>query len=126
MKSVTCAQCGVRFDMTNQLEASRREDHNPFYCPNGHSQYFPGKTAQEKKIDELEKQLQKNRDFTSGRFRELIADRDEAQRAARRCPLCGDEVAARMRVRENIVKKLADHLRYEHGAVERRRAIEAA
>ena len=41
---IECADCGVPFGVTERLERERREDRANFYCPNGHSQWFPGKT----------------------------------------------------------------------------------
>ena len=39
-----CANCGVVFAITHNLESRRREDGQNFYCPNGHPMIF-GKGA---------------------------------------------------------------------------------
>lgn len=123
MGSLVCAHCGVQFSMPDHLEDTHRREHSTFYCPNGHSQYFPGKTREEKRIAELELALERTNRRTSDRFHDLLAEREEWKRLARSCPICGEPIAARLRVPENIVARIADHLRFEHGAVERRRAL---
>ena len=41
---VHCANCGIAFGITSDLERCRRSDGQSFYCPAGHRQYFPGET----------------------------------------------------------------------------------
>lgn len=53
----TCANCGLAFGLTAEFEAKRRKDKQSFYCPNGHSQYFPGETDEQKQIRQLREQL---------------------------------------------------------------------
>lgn len=82
--TLECSNCGVSFCMPDHMAYSRKRDHDTFYCPNGHSQHFPGKTEEERKIASLEKS------------REVAWERvnEEAQRATtladahRSCPLC--------------------------------------
>lgn len=68
-------------------ERKRRADHTTFYCPNGHDQYFPDETEEEK----LRKQLARekhNAEQEQARLREAAnkaraaADRSERRRAA--------------------------------------------
>ena len=33
---VLCGKCGITFAFTKALVDRRRDDHEPFYCPNGH------------------------------------------------------------------------------------------
>ncbi len=47
------AQCGGQWLPTGKVK-QLRESHATFYCPSGHSQWFVGKTATEKRIEELE------------------------------------------------------------------------
>lgn len=37
-----CISCGVRFAMPKHLEDRRRQDHQGFFCPNGHSAIYTG------------------------------------------------------------------------------------
>lgn len=47
---LTCsrAECGITYGITKAFERFRRADHKSFYCPNGHSQYFPGESDAER------------------------------------------------------------------------------
>ena len=36
----SCCNCHVQFAMTDALRRQRLKDGKPFYCPNGHSQYY--------------------------------------------------------------------------------------
>lgn len=40
----TCCTCGIAFAMTEEFAAARRRKRDWFYCPLGHSQYYPGET----------------------------------------------------------------------------------
>lgn len=40
----TCISCGTTFAIETGLLRQRRRDHQFFYCPNGHSQCYPGKS----------------------------------------------------------------------------------
>lgn len=49
-----CSACGVVFAMPKAMERRRREDKGRFYCPNGHSMIFPGKTKAERERERAE------------------------------------------------------------------------
>ena len=118
MKSVACAKCGVEFGLTDAMEHARREDHAWFYCPNGHSQHFPGRTAEEKRIEELEASWQR----TSRTLRQRDDENTNLKHELRRCPIC-EEVVTRAQFVATIRPEVAEHLRDEHGARARLRAI---
>ena len=68
LHQITCANksCRVSFWITDDHYDRLRECHNTFYCPNGHSLYYPGKTKEEKRIEHLNdvvSKISKNRDF---------------------------------------------------------------
>lgn len=50
---IECCNCHTIFAMTTDMEKQRRNDKLLFYCPAGHSQYFPGRTE----ADRLKSQL---------------------------------------------------------------------
>ena len=52
--TIECSMCGLRFGLPARYEDRRREDHREFWCPNGHSQYYPGETEAEKLRRELD------------------------------------------------------------------------
>lgn len=51
-----CGKCHVRFAMPAAMVAQRREDHETFWCPNGHPRAFLGKTKAQKLQEELDLQ----------------------------------------------------------------------
>jgi hypothetical protein len=46
---IECAQCAIDFGIGDNFMRRRREDHGTFYCPNGHSNIYPGPTKAERK-----------------------------------------------------------------------------
>lgn len=67
----TCCNCSVQFAMPTQLRDRRLRDHKDFWCPNGHSQRYIGKT---------EEQLQRER---AERAERVAANRAEDLRIER-------------------------------------------
>lgn len=41
MAEITCVRCGIKFSVPDDWDAKRRCEGSTFYCPNGHSLYFP-------------------------------------------------------------------------------------
>jgi len=66
MKAIQCCHCGMTFGMPTVVYRERRRDHDWFYCPAGHRQYFPGKSDLEKMEERL---AQKERIIASERRR---------------------------------------------------------
>lgn len=64
----SCAECGILFGMPDQFNDKLRDNGKTFYCPNGHSLYYPGETDKAK-ITRLEREKQQARE---------IADRAKA------------------------------------------------
>lgn len=80
-----CIKCGVTFGITEHFHRMRTNDHRSFKCPNGHSQYYCGKSDAEKLKDQLDQEAARRR---NAEIREIQAadERDTAlrQRAAAR------------------------------------------
>ena len=53
LETEECCKCGMAFAMTSDFMTRRRKDHNYFYCPDGHGQYYTGKTEEQKLKDKL-------------------------------------------------------------------------
>lgn len=53
LETLDCANCGITFAIPDFFMRNRRDDHNNFYCPNGHIQYYPAKTAAEIAREEI-------------------------------------------------------------------------
>ena len=57
LEHLTCANCGMVFAFDGDLLERRRRDHKEFWCPSGHSNYFPG----ESDLEKLERELKEAR-----------------------------------------------------------------
>jgi len=84
MAELHCSNCGILFGMPDFYEKKRRQDHKSFYCPNGHSQYFPAESEAEK-------------------YKRLYEEANANSLSAR------EEVAALRRKTTRVEKQLKDH-----------------
>ena len=68
MITITCCHkgCGITFAVPEWWKTKRREDKTWWYCPNGHSQHFPGKSETEKLRAQLD-QARSSKDYWVGR-----------------------------------------------------------
>jgi hypothetical protein len=113
-RAFTCASKGCQgtIHLHHDVEAKLRRTHETFYCPAGHSNYFPGKTDEQKRIDSLERTRDRFRDL----WEDALDERDEWKLRAKSCPFdCGYRVLRKSKP-ENIQYALAMHLVDEHGA----------
>lgn len=120
LELLTCAQkgCGISFALPSHYVDSRRADHASWYCPNGHSQWFPGKSKEEQLKEELER-VKKTVDYFRGRTDRLEDDKAHLKRQhaaqkgvatrlrkkaiAGECAFCHERFA-----------NVADHVQAEH------------
>jgi hypothetical protein len=49
----TCLKCGMAFGIEKSFDEARRNDHQFFYCPAGHAQYYSGKSEAEQLKQEI-------------------------------------------------------------------------
>lgn len=59
-KTEICCSCGVAFAVTSDYQRRRIDDHAWFYCPNGHSQHYTGKSEaqqQRERAEQAERRL---------------------------------------------------------------------
>lgn len=113
-RTFACASkgCQATIHLHHDIEERLRRTHETFYCPAGHSNYFPAATAKEKKISNLERLVESWRE----RWREVCEEREDWKLQARTCPFgCGFRVL-RKRTSESIEAALVFHLVEEHGA----------
>ena len=78
-----CCNCGMPFGLTQEFQNRRVKDHKNFHCPRGHAQHYYGKTAQEKKIEQLNRVVGNLRDHTDVLTREQAALTREQRDLAR-------------------------------------------
>lgn len=96
LKWTTCISCGVPIAMPSEMFDRRVKDQRTFYCPNGHSQHFTGKTEAQKLRDRLrvaESNVTFYRDQLEASERSKRAIRGHLTRIKRRiangvCPCC--------------------------------------
>ncbi|HWD83295.1 MAG TPA: hypothetical protein VG497_30555 [Kribbella sp.] len=71
--AMTCnaSGCGLVFGLSAEFVKARRADHRSWYCPNGHSRYYPAPKVSDE--DRLRMQL-----------RDIESQRDAARELARR------------------------------------------
>lgn len=58
-----CSKCGVLFAFSSDYQKRLRDNHETFYCPHGHSQYYPAETE----VERLRKRLDS-----------VVSERDQA------------------------------------------------
>lgn len=68
---IHCGECGVPFALNDEFIRERRNDHKTWYCPNGHSRYYPEKNETEQAKAQV------------ARLQRQLANRDEDLRAER-------------------------------------------
>jgi hypothetical protein len=120
MITIECATCGVVFAVTDSYQARRREDHERFFCPNGHRNIYPQPkvTPEQQEIRDRQQTL----DRRAQSYRTTLDTLEDWKKASRICPICEERVTTAHYV-ETIRSKIAEHLRSEHGAKTRLRAI---
>lgn len=120
MIAIECANCSVVFSITEHYLQRRRQDHAEFYCPNGHTNVYPAPkvTAEQAEIRDLKKAMSRRAES----YRTTLATLEDWKKAARVCPICEQRVTTAQFI-ETIRAKVAEHLRDEHGAKARLRAI---
>lgn len=114
-----CCRCGVLFAMPKDLQQELLNDRTRyFYCPNGHSQHYLGKTEEQKlreKLEETEARLERTR--TQAR-----ATRDQLEASERsRSALRGQITKTKRRVSKGVCPccnrsfpDLANHMQSKH------------
>jgi hypothetical protein len=117
-----CCRCGIIFAVPNDFDNQRRKDHQPFYCPSGHSQGYFDKTKEEKRIAELEQQLARERQAVESER----SSRQWAESRAKGAAIqAGKAKAAKQRLEQRIAhgvcpcchrsfKQLAAHMKDKH------------
>lgn len=77
---IECAHCAIDFGIGGDFMRRRREDHVGFYCPNGHSNYYSGPTAEEKALKKAEQERDAARSLAERESRRRFAAEAEAKR----------------------------------------------
>jgi hypothetical protein len=116
----TCCVCGAIFGMTKEHKATLKASGNPFYCPNGHSQYYTqSEAARVKELEKRLKQEEQEREYWrksykaeeqehEGTKRRLSATKGALTKTKKRvangtCPCC-----------QRTFKQLSSHMANKH------------
>jgi len=96
LKTIECCECSITFAVTSFFYDNRKNSHKEFYCPNGHAQYFAGKSdvekLREKLADEQRKLSQAQFEIIATKQRTEAVEREKARLQNRikngACPCC--------------------------------------
>lgn len=78
---IGCARCSMDFGVTKRFDEDRRDNHKSFYCPQGHTNYYPQKSETEKLREEIERKERQVGRLTSSRDQASARADHEAARA---------------------------------------------
>lgn len=118
MAAVTCARCGVLFGMPEHWTDQFKKTHREFYCPAGHSQFFPAETGEEKLRKEVARLQtdQERKEAIIQRKEEIIQGLDKSLSCAK-----GQVTRIRNRVQAGVCPRcnrtftnLARHMAHKH------------
>jgi hypothetical protein len=85
LATIECANCHMVFGIPTSFERDRRDDHASFYCPAGHSQWFPHKSDKEKLAAQLERERQRlDAERTRSEYLRREVDRQKRKTAAQK------------------------------------------
>lgn len=94
LTEVVCCSCFTHFAMDISLNSLRLHDGNPFYCPNGHKQWYS-----ESEVDKLKKanqRLKSDNAWYSNRAKRLQENLEETKRS--RAAIKGQLTKTRKRI----------------------------
>src|ERR1043165_8136207 len=110
-RSQQCITCGVTFALTSEFDNELRKSHQQFFCPNGHRQFYGGKSEAEierEKANRLRQQLDQAEAHKRDLEKQISAAKGQATKLRKRigagvCPCC-----------HRTVKQLAAHMANKH------------
>jgi peptidoglycan hydrolase CwlO-like protein len=82
LEIVTCYACGIVFAFPSLIMRRRLNDHQSFWCPNGHSQAFLGESEADKLTREL-KRYQRQAELLQAEAAHQREQKEAAQRNLR-------------------------------------------
>lgn len=118
-----CGTCGVIWALEDTFMDARRDDHQGWQCPNGHSFVFKGESERERlrrQLDEERRRVSATRDLLAAEERSHAATRGHLTRTKKRvangvCPCCG-----------RTFQQLARHMKTKHPEYVEERESESA
>jgi hypothetical protein len=113
LEELTCTNdgCGIMFAVPREWKNERRNDHKTFYCPNGHSRYFPSESELEQATRLLARERARH-DQTQAELKAVTGQRNAARSHASRIK---NRAEAGVCIHCNrTFKDLADHMKTKH------------
>ena len=116
--SEVCPRCGVVFGVTERFQEERYKDKKSFYCPNGHSQYYPQETEEDRLRLKLHESYEEQQ-----RLIHEVEETEEQRRQAQRSAAAykGHYAKQKKRVSRGVCpccnryfKQLHRHIRNQH------------
>lgn len=111
MEDLECSSCGIIFALPVFFEKKRRDDHATFYCPNGHTQYFPHESDAEKNARLLREEQERHKRTLA---RVNIAEAKAAEETAKNVRLQKRVKAGVCPCCKRTFKQLAAHMHTKH------------
>jgi len=111
----TCCSCGIEFGMVQSYDTTLRESHKSFFCPNGHSQSYTGKTEAQKVREEMQRQID-----NANRTRDWALDQEKksakaAKEARKKLKAQTNRVEAGVCIHcKRTFQQLARHMQCKH------------
>lgn len=59
----TCLTCGIQYAIPADYDEELKLNHRTFYCPRGHTQYYPSETEEERLRKALLQEQKKRREY---------------------------------------------------------------
>lgn len=107
MFTEVCISCGIPFAIPKNYKDRLKVTHDTFYCPNGHSQFYPAETEAEKLKKEVVKKDGELAQLTSAKIQienQLDKANEKLNKVAQgQCPCC-----------DKTYKHLANHMSRKH------------
>lgn len=91
-----CCACGLAFMIPTRMQKALINSHDSFYCPNGHSQSYMGKSNAEKLQDELnilKNKKQQEQEDLQNKWLDALNENSKLEKKLKRihngvCPCC--------------------------------------
>lgn len=95
LAAVECASCGMTFGIAKDFQTRRRNDHQNFHCPAGHTNVYNAESEAEK--------IRRERD----RLAQRVAERDDDVRRERDARMAAERSASAVRGQMTKLQKRA-------------------
>lgn len=104
LQRITCCSCGIVYAIPQTFQQEVRDNHQTFYCPNGHRQWYPAESESEKLLKLLrQRENELAQKVTANIQLDNQLTKIKKDIAVGKCPCCG-----------KTFKHLANHMARKH------------